>query len=409
MRNTMKWTTAFVASFGFAAVGCESDSGDETGTTDTTDSTDGADATDAADGDDATDGTEAGDGADATDTVDATDATDGTDGIDATDAVDATDAEDGSDVADATDGSDATDGDPATCPQGSKCNGAECCTCSGSECELGIDNSLSGIASLANSALQETIDAGDVNIVAEFVGDTTKTFTLNMYTADLDPTDAACDIAVGPCKWQLGLEAFNADCGSLISFNNAAIDADGKLTAGGPDGLFVLSLPIQGFVLELKVVGARIVGEVTMDGENITGLTGILAGAVPKAALAEAVDNLPDEGLPLPKPAIKNLLENVIKADIDAFDAAGTAGTDGVKESASVSIVFEGVPGTIASLEPADGQDPAPACAAPPAIETFSQVAFRMSGLSLGDSGKAGQGLDVDGVCAPPPEVGICE
>lgn len=68
--------------------------------------------------------------------------------------------------------------------------------------------------------------------------------------------------------------------------------------------------------------------------------------------------------------AIKNLLDDVIKADVDALDAAGKPGTDGVTESASIAIPFAAVHGVIASVETTEGQ-----------------------------------GLDVDGWCnAPPPE-----
>ncbi len=389
-----KFSSAALAALALGTIGCESSEEDTGGTTDA-DAADGSDSTDGTDGTDSTDaadGTEAGGG----DTTDGTDATDGTDGTDGEVSTDST-----------VDGEDGIIEEPPPCEVGSKITAVDgkdqCCTCSGDSCENGLDNSLAGIASLANSALQGTIEDGDVNIVAELVGDTASTFTINMYTADLDPANAECDINNGPCNWQLGLEAFGPECTSLISFNNATIDAEGNLNAGGKEGLFVLSLPIQGFVLELKVIGATIVGTVERDDKGaITKMAGILGGAVPKAALEEAVDKLPEDGLPLPKPAIKNLLATVIKADIDGLDAAGATGTDGVKESASVAIVFEGIPGAITALESAEGQDPAPVCTEAPALETYSDVVFRMNALQLGSSGKAGQALDVDGVCVEP-------
>jgi hypothetical protein len=309
-------------------------------------------------------------------------------------------------------GGDDGDGDfgpPPPCPTGSKCDGLVCCTCSGTDCEQGIDNSLSGIASLANSALQGVIDSGDLNLIAELSVDAGDTFALNFYTAGLDPSDGDCNVGVGPCQWQLGLEAFDAECRPLYTLKDATIDTQGKLTAGGPDGLFVLSLPIQSFVLELEIVSARIEGQVTTSGDVITGMSGILAGVVPKVALAAAVDKLPSEGLPLPKPAIKNLLDKVIRADVDALDAEGKPGTDGVKESASIAIRFAGVPGVIASVESTEGQDPAAACVEPPAIESFSPLVFRMTTLALGESGKVGQGLDVDGWCDDPPSPETCQ
>jgi hypothetical protein len=91
------------------------------------------------------------------------------------------------------------------------------------------------------------------------------------------------------------------------------------------------------------------------------------------------------------------------------LDAEGKPGTDGVKESASIAIRFAGVPGVIASVESTEGQDPAAACVEPPAIESFSPLVFRMTTLALGESGKVGQGLDVDGWCDDPPSPETCQ
>ncbi len=45
------------------------------------------------------------------------------------------------------------------------------------------------------------------------------------------------------------------------------------------------------------------------------------------------------------------------------------------------------------------------ACTNPPT--TFSETAFRLSSLALGDAAKPGKGLDIDGLCPAPPE-GAC-
>ena len=330
---------------------------------------------------------------------------------------------------------DTTDtGDPepeASCRKGAGCFEGNCCTCTPVGCQEGIDNSLSGLAGLANSSFQSSIDDGSVNLIAEFAGDIAdgKEFPLNMYNAQPDFDEDTCDITQDACDWQIQLAAFADDCSPLIAFGNAMIVGD-TLTAGGKDGVFKLSIPIQGLVLELTVTLARIEGSVTRDGEgNIIGISGILAGAIPKASLEEAVDNLPEDGLPISKDAIKNILANVVKSDIDGLDANGDPGSDGEKESASVSIIFEGLPGNITSVEqPSDDttdtgddttdtggdtgggdtgdgdgmDDNHEGCQEPPAADTFSNVSFRLVSLKLGDSGKAGQGLDVDGICEEP-------
>ncbi|MBT9556433.1 MAG: hypothetical protein IV100_10410 [Myxococcales bacterium] len=383
----------------------------------TIDATDGAsDGTDISDGADVSDATDAMDGTDGMDAVDGSDATDGTDDSDGTDA---TDAADGTDAVDATDGSDGTDGIPGECPLGTSCTPLGlCCTCSGTGCELGIDNAMSGIASLANTALQDAVTAGELNLLVELGGvpsipmgaegdpstPVTTTFTLNVYPA---MPDVECDLAAGPCPWTLENAGFDAECNPRISFDNAMITGD-TLTAGGIDGTFLFTLPIQGFVLELKVAFVRIEGTVVRDGDVITGINGIIAGAIAKSDIAGAVDALPDEGLPLPKSAIKNLLENVIKADIDALDSSGLPGQDGAPESASIALLFEGVPAMIAGVEPATSEPPVDQCAVPPSAESFTAPVFRLSLLQIGESGGTGQGLDVDGICVEPPSPNIC-
>jgi len=81
------------------------------------------------------------------------------------------------------------------------------------------------------------------------------------------------------------------------------------------------------------------------------------------------------------KDAIKNTLENVIKSDIDADN-------DGVLESASVGIVVESLPGTIAVVS---GECEGPLDALP--------TVDRVTDLRIGESGAKGEGLDVDGIC----------
>ena len=381
MKTVVKFSVlALFLSASLVIVGCASDE-DETSTT--------------------TAGTTTTDATDATDETDAADATDATDTADETDAADATDATDSADDTDATDATDATE----ACPDGSSCNNGKCCTCAGIGCGGGLDNALSQLSSLANGPLQESLDDGDVNLVAEFDGDTSDgtEFSLNMFIAELAADNADCDITKDTCNWELDLAAFDANCEPLIAFNNAVIDGT-SLTAGGTDGIFVLSLPIAGINLEITVTSARIVGEVTKEGDAITGLSGILAGAVPKKGLLDAVGNLGDD-LPISPSAIENILNNVLSVDIDGLDAEGNPGTDGVKESYSVGIPFRGIPANIVGTQAA-ADDETPACAEPPT--TFSSVGFRMVELSLGTGGTEGQAIDVDGICTDPATPEMC-
>ena len=251
---------------------------------------------------------------------------------------------------------------PDTAPPAPKCEqglaeyNGQCCTCSPpKDCEAGIDNMLSGIASLANSSLQGSIDDGSVNVIAEMSADwkTTDQFSLRMYTADLAEGDEECNVTTGACNWQLSLSALSDDCSALIAFDNAKI-TDGKLTAGGPDGVFQLTLPIAGFELVLMVSRARIEADVTLSDEgDVTSINGILGGAIPKASLVDAVNALDPESLPISKDVVLNILSNVIQEDMDVLDADGNPGTDGTMDASSVSLLFEAIPGTITGVESA--------------------------------------------------------
>jgi hypothetical protein len=283
---------------------------------------------------------------------------------------------------------------------------------------------------------------------------------------------------------------------------------DGKLTAGGADGIFQLSIPVTADIeLALIITRAQIEAEVTVDGDgNITSIKGILGGAVPKKALEQAIDNLDDDALPIPKDAIKNILDTAVQTDIDGLDADGNPGTDGIKESASVAIKFEGIPAIIAGVVDVggettegettegettegettegettegettdegttegettdegttegettdegttegettdegttdegttdegttdegttdegttdegttdegttgggDGEEPAAGESCLDFPTSFSAISFRFNALSLGTTGKIGDGIDVDGICSPPPAEAQC-
>ena len=286
------------------------------------------------------------------------------------------------------------------------CYQGTCCTCFPPKtCEAGRDNSLSGLAQLANGPMETAVEDGDINIVSEFDGDTTGTFTMRMFTAKLaqESVDAKCDIQEDLCKWEVERANFDPDCKPLIVFDNATIVGD-KLMAGGPDGIFKLSVPISTFSLALTISRATIEGTVIRgDGGAIIGFSGILAGAIPKVVLTTALENI--DNLPFPKETIATLLDTVVKSDVDVLDANGDPGTDGVKESVSVGLVFEAIPADVIGIKA--GTPDAGECQEPPT--TFSPTSFRLTVLKLGTDGMEGQALDVDGLCGTPdPAIEMC-
>ncbi|MBL6974530.1 MAG: hypothetical protein ISR64_02250 [Deltaproteobacteria bacterium] len=227
------------------------------------------------------------------------------------------------------------DGDPGTCTPAT-------------DCSAGIDNSLGPLSSLGNDAIQESMADGDIIILMEhrdFHIDGTP-YSIAVYVGkDLDPSNPACDVQTQTCAYLVDNESLNVDCNPLVSLDNA-VYSNGKLTAGGAGYTFPFDLPILGDVsLHVDLFYATIHANVTLSGNKVTAMDGILGGAVPKAQLKAAIESLPpDTDLPLPKEQIITLLDLLVQPDIDGDG-------DGVKESASIGIHFTAIAGTISGLE----------------------------------------------------------
>ncbi len=227
------------------------------------------------------------------------------------------------------------DQNPATCAPATDCSG-------------GIDNSLGPIASVGNPDIQKGIDEGDILILFEhrdFRADG-QPYTLTVHAGrGLDPSNPDCDVQTQVCKYLVDKGSFDDDCNPLVSLDNAKI-AGGKLTAGGQGYVFPFELPLFGDVtLTITLYYARIEADVVVSGDQVTFIQGILAGAVPKQQLKDAIAALPpDIELPMPKEQIIALLDLLVQADMDGDG-------DGQKESASIGIQFEGIAGLITGLE----------------------------------------------------------
>lgn len=226
------------------------------------------------------------------------------------------------------------DENPATCAPSGSCSG-------------GIDNALGPIASIGNQDIQKSLDKGEVLVLLEHKGFRTdgKPYVLAVYAArKLDPSNPNCNVQTDVCKYLVDKASFDDDCNPLVSFDNAKIVGN-KLTAGGKGYVFPFELPLIGSAtLTLTLYFARVEAEVTVVGSQIVYIKGILAGAVPKQQIKDAIMALPPEvELPLPKEQIIALIDALVQADIDGDG-------DGKKESASIGIKFEGIAGYITGV-----------------------------------------------------------
>lgn len=274
--------------------------------------------------------------------------------------------------------------DPETCaPEG--------------DCEAGLNNGFSklldqiGAMADIDAELAKMLDGGDIALLAENIGFNTDgdAFTINMYIGEPVADKEVCDFQTEKCSYFVLADSYDpsADCVPLISFDNVKVD-DGILTAGGPDYLFVISLPIMdNIVLVLTVNMAQLYGEVSGEGDAMTITKGIIGGALRKDKLMEAVDLIPDDaGLPVSKDMIKNILEMTVKPDLD------TDGDD-VLDAASLALKFGTIAGAIAGFPPTD-----------------KECATACEGKECGDGGEIGCDC---GACADPKPTcnvdGLCE
>ncbi len=240
------------------------------------------------------------------------------------------------------------DNDPETCaPEGA--------------CENGLNNQLGGLLTQiaqyvdANAELEDMMIEGSFVLLGELIEPNLEgeEFPMNLYIGV--PKDAAdvCDWQVETCDYLVKPDSYDImnECKAMISFDNASV-VDGKLLAGGPDGLFSIAFPVvDGLILTLHVHMATLVGDAVIEEGKIVGVTGgLIGGAVPKALIMETIDNLPPDvlaDLQVSVDMIKGLLDVFIQNDID------TDG-DGELDAASLGIQFEMIAGKIVGLEIAE-------------------------------------------------------
>ena len=210
-----------------------------------------------------------------------------------------------------------------------------------------LDNSMAGIGGLANGPLQESLDKGDVHLLLEHHGIKTNgsIYTLAMFIGQLAPAYEQCSFASAYCGYVAKSDTIAPDsCEAMVAFDNASI-FQGKLVAGGKKYTFPWQIPLSAdTVLNITLYSARVEADVTTQQGLVTSINGVIGGAIPKESFLAAIDSLPEEGLPLPKDMIKQMIQALIVNDID------TDG-NGSPDAASIAIKFEGIASGIVGLE----------------------------------------------------------
>lgn len=221
-------------------------------------------------------------------------------------------------------------------------NGPEDCSPAG-QCSDGIDNALNLLTQF-NSQLQKAVDDGSFHLLGEVVGDDMSALTLNMYTAE--PADEACDFTKDACDYNISDSSWGCDCNLLVAFESASV-TDGKLVAGGVDAKFKFEFPVSDTAtLAITAHRAKVEGTLEIDtpeAGQVTLTDAVLGGAIRKDELLTALEELPDDALPIPKTLVATLLGG-LKPDID------TDG-DGEDDALSVGLKLGGIPANITGVE----------------------------------------------------------
>lgn len=209
-------------------------------------------------------------------------------------------------------------------------------------CQDGLDNSVGLISVLANDPIQEAMDKGEIVVLFEHRGFNTggDEFFLAFYQGD--PDNPGCDVQIQSCAYWVGEDQLGTDCQPLYGFTNTQVNGN-ALTAGGVGFNYPFDIPLTDeIVLSVNLANAMINATLTLSGGVPTAMEGVLAGAVPKASMIEAVNAIPEGELPegMTKDLILQMVSVLIVNDIDSDG-------DGNLNAASVGIRFEAIGGTI--------------------------------------------------------------
>lgn len=223
------------------------------------------------------------------------------------------------------------DQNPATCsPQG--------------QCSGGIDNTLSILAGFANPSLASAVSAGNVMLVLELSPTASNPMTVAVYQARLAPNNPGCNFQTQTCDYHVSRDFLDpVSCEPVARLTGTR--TGNRLVAGGPGTRLPFSIPFDGADLEVLIANVRIEVDLTIAQGQVSAVTGVLGGAVPKQTLIDGLRQIPESALPAPRDAIISLVESLVVNDID------TDG-DGTKDAASIGVRIIGIDARLTGVGP---------------------------------------------------------
>jgi len=207
-------------------------------------------------------------------------------------------------------------------------------------CSKGIDNALGSLAGIANSQLKSAIEKGSVMLAVEFGSYKQGPIELAVHQVELHKSNPKCAHQKAVCKYSASMSMIEPkSCKSKVKL--AGTLTGSKFKAGGKGVIFPFTLPVQpGVNLDINIYDVQLQGTVTVKNGVATAMNGILAGAIPKKSLQDAIKALPDDGLPLPKATILTIIDSTVEQDQDVDG-------DGTKDASSIALKIKGIGATL--------------------------------------------------------------
>ncbi|MBL8783908.1 MAG: hypothetical protein JNJ59_03315 [Deltaproteobacteria bacterium] len=213
-----------------------------------------------------------------------------------------------------------------------------------STCSGGIDNALSILASFANDALSGGVGRGEIVLVAEVGSLAAAPIEVAIYQARVAPSTPGCAVQSQTCDYLVESSFLDATTCDPVARLFATRSGD-TLVGGGPGTRLPFVIPLGDAELEVVIAELRLEATITTANGQVTGMVGLLGGAVPKQTLLDAIQAVPAESLPVPKDALVSLVSSLIENDID------TDG-DGVADAASIGIKLEAIDARLVGVAP---------------------------------------------------------
>lgn len=208
-----------------------------------------------------------------------------------------------------------------------------------------VDNTLSGLASMVNDSIVESVESGELILLMEFRGPISGTSQVAMYRGDLSPGDLACDFQKMSCDYLVDpafLVPVDGLCTPLVGFD---IVIDGTSFSGGGAGTDLpFQLPLGDGLLAITLKDVQVAGTLVMIAGDVVGLTGMMGGVIPEQELVEALEGLPEDALGdsfTPQQVI-GLLSLLVDIDTNG---------DGEDDAVSVTLLVEAIDGHIVGYQ----------------------------------------------------------